>query len=954
MRLNLARHALFWLTLPLFLSAVSQAQSDLPVPPNDASTFARAIAPDRGAAALRDSLRKLRTRASLIMVVAHPDDEDGGALAYESRYAGADVSLLTLTRGEGGQNVMSSNDWDQLGLLRTQELLAADRYYGVHQYWTRVADFGFSKTLEEALSNWGHDRVLYDVVRVIRMTRPLVVTAVFVGGVSDGHGQHQVSGEMAQQAYKAAGDPNIFPDQIRAGLRPWSPLKVYARVPFARVSSKGIYDYATGHWAPARFRNYVDGSWIDGTPSTTLEVPEGRYDSLYGLSYLQVAREGLNEQKSQNGGVGLPLPGPASTPYHLYASRVPGVSGVLGGAKDADFFSGIDVSLEGIASYAPAAEQAQWRSRLAALSATVEKAWNALSLEDPSKIAPILAQGLKQTNTLLADIAKSPLPADARYNMAHELEIKQRQFNYALVQSLGLNVSAAVAPTGEERGRPGSSESQPTFQIAIPDQQFNVNIHLANQGIEPVVLDGVALDTSGDPDWKIKPADASGAGQAKGAVAAGESRTLSLSVLAPPHPRLTRAYFSRPTIEQPYYDIADPRYLNLSTSPYPLSAQLTFRYDDVELHMTSAVQTVHRVTGPGPVLEPMLVGPPVSLWLSSSAGIVPTGSTTLRIEVTLHSNVKGPAKGAIHLELPAGWKSTPAAADFATAQDGDEQDIDFEIHPKDVQAKPYTIKVVADYNGQRFAQGYRMVGYPGLRPYPYYRQATYRTSGVDVKTPPGLKIGYIMGTGDDVPRSLEDLGIHVDFLAAQDLATGKLSDYDAILVGIRAYSVRPELRTLNGRLLDYVKNGGVLVVQYQSAEFDHDYGPYPLSLGGNPEKVVDEHSPVILLRPDDPILSWPNKITEADFSGWIEERGHSFPDRWDAKYVAVTETHDPDQAPQKGGLLYARYGNGLYVYACYALYRQLPEGVPGAFRIFANLLSLKENPGFAKPGANPQ
>ncbi len=582
MRFSFARLVFFCLTLPLFLFGSSRAQSDLPVPPKDASTFARPIALDRGAAALRDSLCKLSTRASLIMIVAHPDDEDGGTLAYESRYKGADVSLLTLNRGEGGQNVMSSNYWDELGLVRTQELLAADRYYGVHQYWTRVADFGFSKTLQESLSNWGYDRVLYDVVRVIRMTRPLVVTAVFVGGVSDGHGQHQVSGEMAQEAYKAAGDPNVFPDQIRAGLLPWHPVKVYARVPFARISSKGIYDYATGHWAPARFRNYVDGSWIEGTPSTSVVIPEGRYDSFYGLSYFQVARQGLGEQKSQNGGVGLPLPGPVGTPYHLYGSRVgSGVSGVPGETKDSDFFSGIDVSLKGIALYAPAAQQGQWRTRLAALNSTVEKAWNAFSPGEPAKIAPILAEGLRQTNALLADIARSDLPADARYNMTHELETKQRQFNQALTQSLGLSVSAAIAPSGEESGRQGSSGSEPTFQTAVPDQKFDVNIHLANQGSEPVALDQASLDTGGDPGWKIVPNHSSAAAERTGVLAPGESRTISLSVTVPPHPRLTRAYFSRPTLEQPYYDIEDPRYLNLSTIPYPLTAQLTFRYGDL-------------------------------------------------------------------------------------------------------------------------------------------------------------------------------------------------------------------------------------------------------------------------------------------------------------------------------------------------------------------------------------
>ena len=941
MRSNSAPAVFLFLFLPL-VSGVSRGQSDQLYPPNDAATFARPIAADRGDAALRDSLRKLKTRASLIMLTAHPDDEDGGMLTYESRYAGADTSLLTLNRGEGGQNVMSANYWDELGLVRTQELLAADRYYGVHQYWTRVVDFGFSKTLDESLTNWGHDRVLYDVVRVIRITRPLVVTAVFVGGVSDGHGQHQVSGEMAQEAYKLAGDPNVFPDQIKAGLRPWTPLKVYARAPFARISSKGIYDYATDHWSPVvRFRNYVNGTWIEGMPSTTLEIPEGQYDSLYGLSYFQIGREGLNEQKSQNGGVGLPFPGPVSTPYHLYASRV------QTGDKESSFFSGIDVSLEGIASYAPPVQQPAWRARLAELSATVDKASAAFSLavlgQGAGKIAPILADGLKQTDLLLADLDKSTLPEDARYNMAHELKVKQRQFNDALIQALGLSVTAIVGPSGERRG--GFSDSQSTFQTAIPDQQFTVSIHLGNQGSEPVSLEEATLDSNGDPGWKVTPLDAGG-----GPIAPGAARNLSLSVVVPTHPAWTRAYFSRPTPEQPYYDIDDPRYLNLSAAPYPLAGKLTFRYDGVELHTDNVVQTVHRVTGPGPILEPLLVAPAISLWLSSSAGIVPLTSATLRLAVIVHSNVKGPAKGSVHLELPPGWTSQPAAADFSATQDGDEQEVSFEIHPNHVHAQPYTIKAVAEYNGQQFSEGYHMVGYTGLRPYPYYRKAEYRTSGVDVKVAPGLKIGYIMGTGDDVPRSLEDLGIHVNLLSPQDIEAGRLSDYDCIVVGIRAYAVRPELRSFNDRLLSYVKNGGAVIVQYQTPEYDHDYGPYPLGLGGNPEKVIEEKSAVTLLRPGDPVVEWPNKITPADFSNWIEERGHDFPDQWDSHYVALTETHDAGQDPQKGGLLYARYGKGLYVYTAFAFYRQLPEGVPGSFRIFANLLSLTKNPGFANPG----
>src|SRR6201986_4378088 len=329
----------------LFTAATLHAQTPI------ASTIAattdyQPLTVDRGNAALQQSIRKLGTRASLMMIVAHPDDEDGGMLTYESRGQGARVALLTLNRGEGGQNIMSNDMEDQLALVRTQELLAAGQRYGVDQYFTRVADFGFSKTLDEALQVWGHDRVLYDVVRAVRLNRPLILTASFVGGITDGHGQHQVSGEMAQEVYEAAGNPNVFPDQIKAGLLPWKPLKVYARVPSFSVSPKGMYDYATGKWAPVRFYDYVAKKWIDAVPSTTVEIPEGANDPVLGTAFIQLAREGLGQQKSQNGGTGVPLPGEFKAPYHRYGSRVPSP------AMEHSFFDGINISLLGIASLA--------------------------------------------------------------------------------------------------------------------------------------------------------------------------------------------------------------------------------------------------------------------------------------------------------------------------------------------------------------------------------------------------------------------------------------------------------------------------------------------------------------------------------------------------------------------------------------------------------------------------
>jgi LmbE family N-acetylglucosaminyl deacetylase len=929
------------LTLSLsFHGALAQAQQSGEVG-TYRSAYARALPIDRGSVGLSQTLRKLQTRASLAMVTAHPDDEDGGMLTYESRGQGVDTTLLTLNRGEGGQNVITADYWDQLGTLRTQELLAAGDYYGVHQYWTRVADFGFSKTIEEALKTWGEDRVLYDAVRAIRIQRPLVVTSVFAGNVSDGHGHHQVAGYTAQKVYVMAGDPKVFPDQIKAGLLPWSPLKVYARVPFARVTDKGIYDYATGHWEPVRFRNYVDGTSIEGVPKPTVEIPSGNYDAMLGSSYMQISREGLNEQKTQNGGIAIPLPRSGSSPYHLYASRV------ISTTPEKSFFDGIDITLAGIASYAPKAEQSAWAEKLNALNATVESAISGFNAAKPSSIAPTLAKGVAQTNALIDEIGKSKLSAEARYNMTHELAVKQQQFNLALQQSLGLALLANTSEgaAGQSRMGPmGDMSTQiPTSQTVVPGDKVTVAVHVANQGAEPVTLSSVEVVSEAGPGLTSAPR----AAFTPGALAPGATRDPSFDVTVPHTAELTKPYFSRPSLHQSYYDINDPRYLNLPSRPYPLVATATVSYHDVSITLSGVVQTVHRVNGEGPVLEPLLIAPAISLSVSPYAGVVALSSAALQLHVELHSSVKGPAKGTVRLDLPKGWKSTPEVADFATMREGEDQNLTFSVQPEHVQTKPYTITAVAEYNGEKFTQGFQTVGYPGLRPYPHYRAATYKTTGVDVKTAPDLNIGYVMGTGDDVATSLADIGIHPTMLSAGEIASADLSHYDAIILGIRAYAARPELKTFNNRLLEYAKNGGTVVVQYQTQEYDHNYGPYPLTLSGDPEKVVEEDNKVTILAPNDPVLNWPNKITTADFDDWVEERGHGFMRQWDPHYIALTEMHDTDQEPQKGGLIYTRYGKGAYVYLSYAFFRQMPDGVPGSFRIMANLVSMGKNPGLA-------
>jgi hypothetical protein len=353
---------------------------------------------------------------------------------------------------------------------------------------------------------------------------------------------------------------------------------------------------------------------------------------------------------------------------------------------------------------------------------------------------------------------------------------------------------------------------------------------------------------------------------------------------------------------------------------------------------------VQHEVGAGTVNEPLPIGPAISLTMTESAGVIPLDKSFVPVSVKIHSNVKGPAQGRVHLEMPTGWKSQPESATFSFAQDGEEQIVSFKVTPADIKAKAYHLNAVADYDGHQYKEGYVQTGYPGLRPYFEYSNTNYQLTGANITTSPNLQVGYITGSGDDIPASLENLGVYVHFLTANDLASGDLQKYDEILVGVRAYAVREDLRTYNGRLLDYVKNGGALVVQYQTPEFDHNFGPYPYSMTSNPEEVTDEHSVVTILDPNNAAMKWPNVITAEDFEGWIEERGSKFLKSWDPQYEALLETHDPNQEPQKGGMVIARYGSGVYMYTAYAFYRQLPLGVPGAYRIFANLLSLSKNP----------
>jgi len=951
------------LTALILASALSvrlPAQQSAPASIPDAAPFqlpsvepnpiALPIAEDRGAAALDESLKRLSTTASLMMIVAHPDDEDGAQLTTLSRNYGVRCVLLTLTRGEGGQNAMSSDSDGALGLIRTNELLKADEYYGAKQLWGTEIDFGFSKTQEESFARWGHDRVLYDAVLAVRRERPQVIVSTFVGGITDGHGHHQVSGEIAQEVFKAAADPNVFPEQLKEGLQPWQPLAVYSMVPFAPVTEKGMFDYATGKWAPAKFKNYVTGKWITGVPSTDATIQVGTRDPDLGRSYVQIAREGWGQQKSQNGGANPTLSGPAATNYHLWAAAPEAVAKPGANTANDDLFHNskvmIDTSVSGLVRLLGPNPPHQLRKDIHKLDLELAQFESQRRGQSDAALAHKLAPLYHQTLILSSKIASSDLSPQAKANLLFELRIKMEQFDSALKDLLGLDLVAFTTKStnAQDNGGPRGSGPDETPRSVTPGEEFIVRIHVSHASPEAHFAGSWLVSTTGAP-WQL--------GEAASKY---ETATTSDAIFRPHVPvdaQPTEPYFTRSSIEQPYYDLTHPEYRLRSFAPWPLTAWADFIFDDgLPIRIGQVVQTMQRVPGPGGIYEPLVVTPAIGVRIDPDARILPLDGSALPVRVTVHA--QSAAEGTVSLNLPANWTSNPAEAHFQLDSAGDTEPILFSVtpadHPSDknpsqgtpiaTQSGAYTIQAVAQSAGHTYQSGWQSIGYLGLRPYNLYKSAQFQTRKIDVKLAPGLRVAYVMGTGDLVPNAIEALGATPHLLTTAELASADLSAWNVIVIGIRAYSTRPELSAAQSRLNEFVRRGGTLIVQYQSGSFP---APLPLSMSRSAERVVDEHAPVKLLQPANPLLTSPNAITTADFDGWVEERGHSFLDTWDPAYTALTETADPGQDPQRGGLLVAHPGKGTYIYVAFALYRQFPELVPGAYRLMANLLSAGRN-----------
>lgn len=910
---------------------LAQGPDSSAIAPHEASSIPLPIGENRGAAELEQDLRRLGTTASVMMIVAHPDDEDGPLLTYLSREKGVRTILYTLTRGEGGQNAMGSEINDALGLIRTNELLSADQYYGVTQMWGTQADFGFSKTQEESFARWGHERVLYDAVLAVRRMKPEVIVATFVGAVSDGHGQHQVSGEIAQEVFKAAGDPKVFPDQLKNGIEPWQPLAVYSMVPFASITSKGIFDYATGKWAPVRFKNYITGETITHALSADVTIPVGERDPAQGMSPVQIARAGWSLQKSQYGGGSPALSGPAFTRYHLWAVAPAFAAKAAGTANDSLFHNSrveIPTSIAGLGDFAGVNAPLWLRDGLNSIGSALaqfeaHRAGRA-SVETARELAPIY----KQTLALRKRIAESgEFSARAKASLLLNLDYKIDQFQSALKDMLGLELTAfRTAASSISGGGARGNSADATPESVAPGEEFRVWIHATQAGTAAGLTRAWLASRSGDA-WAAEQITAEPNPHAV-------ADDVILRVKAAANAQPTQPYFTRPNIEQPYYNLSNPAWRGRSFAPWPLEAWVEYTFDGVPIRLGEVVQTLQRIPGEGGVYTPLVVTPAIGVSVTPEAQILPLDGGPLPVRVIVHT--QRAAEGTVSLKLPAGWSAQPTEAHFRMQSAGYTEPILFSVSPDGVQTGAYTVRAIVQSGGATYASGWRSIGYPGLRSYNLYRTAELKTRKIDVKLAPGRRIGYVMGAGDLVPQAIAAMGVTPHLLSDSELASADLSAWNVIVIGIRAYSTRPALAANQQRLDDFVHNGGTLIVQYQSNDFP---APLPLEMGRLPEKVVDETAPVELLSPKNPLLRWPNVITTADFGGWVEERGHSFLDSWAPGYTALTQTADAGQNPQRGGLLVAHVGKGTYIYVAYALYRQLPELVPGAYRLLANLLS---------------
>ena len=840
---------------------------------------------DRGLAGVLQQIQALRTTASVLLIAAHPDDEDSAFIARAARGDHASVAYLSLNRGEGGQNVIGPELYDALGVIRTEELLQARELDGGRQFFSRTYDFGFSKTLQEASRLWGDQEVLRDMVRVIRKFRPLVVYSIFSGTPADGHGHHQLSGKLAPLAYRAAGDPTKFPELMAEGLKPWRPLKLY------RAAES------------------------DETPTAIVET--GQVDPLLGRSYAEIASEGRSQHKSQGQGT-EEVHGPAESALILLDSAV------RTQARETSVFDGIDTSLQAISSLAglPAGTLGP---ELASLDEAAGKAVNDFDIREPEKSVEDLANLLNAVRAARAALKSSAGSSEARANADFLLAGKEKEATQALQQASG-TVIDAVSST----------------ETAAPGESFSTTVRVFLS--EPALARITSVTLRVPRGWGVQPAAAARTeGIRAGLFEIHETadREDSFTLTVPAGAQPTQPYWLETPRKGYLYTWPDGSAKAEPFGPPLVTAEVQGLIGGVAVTLTKPLQYRFIDQVRGELRRNVEVVPAASVSFDSPLEIVPIGAAgkPRRVVVRLQSNLQSAVSGEAAISAPEGWEVSPPSLPFTLDRKGEHYALAFDVTPS-AKSSPgrYTLSAVATSGSQRFDLSMKTISYAHIQTHRLYAPAQAQVQLIDLKVLP-VRIGYIMGSGDLVPEALRRMGLDVTLLDEDALAAGDLSQYDTIVVGIRASEVRPDFVAANERLLDFVRAGGTLVVQYQQGVYTaNKLTPFPVSAVG--DRVTDEGGPVKILMPDHPVFTTPNRISLKDFEGWVQDRNLYDFNTFDPRYVPLLEAHDPGEPEQEGGEVYASLGKGNYIYTAYAWFRQLPAGVPGAYRLFANLVSL--------------
>jgi len=872
-----------------------------------------------GAIATGLALRRLGNTARLLHIAAHPDDENTALLVPLALGHGADAAYLSLTRGEGGQNSLGPDLGPALGLIRTEELLAARRIDGAGQFFTRAVDFGFSKNAEETFTHWPRDSVLADMVAVIRRYRPDVVVSVWSGTRHDGHGHHEASGLLAREAVLAAADPERFPEQIAAGLRP--------------------HEVARTYWS-ARF----------GTDGPDVELNTGEFDPLLGRSYHQIAMASRSRHRSQDMGA-RQAPGPRRTEFDRIDPADPpavvlrsggGPGRQLEGApqRNSSLFAGVDTLLSQRAGgMADGVVEA-----LREYERRVSQIRRAFDPEAPWRTVAPLTQAHRQLERAHRQLEAAGAGADA---LRQHLRDEQADLDAALLAVSGVEL---LVESDEE--------------LVVPGQTFELRLSTWNGGPDPVV---VGMEAGVPHGWSSRSAgDMAGDERT---VPPGELLTATFRVEVPDDAPLTSPYFLGPTSGDARGDLSswpdDDDVRGLPFAPDAVRGRFSVGFtasgdvsggapgregvSTADAHGLDpiVVERPARWVGVDPrrgeYRRPVRVVPRAAVYAAPELMIVPVGGerSTVPVSAVVRNQASDGTMGTLRAVVPTGWTVVPQDFPVTLAEPGEERRFRFEATPPaDLVPGEQEIRIELRTADGSYELGYARIDYPHIDPHHLYRPAVVRVRALDVAVA-DVRVGYVPGVPDGVPEALDQLGVEWVSLDEAALVGADLSQFDVIITGTRAYEVRPDLVARNDRLLDWARDGGTLIVQYNKyPALEGSYAPWPVTISRPHGRVTDESAPVTVLEPDHPIFNTPNPIGPEAWEGWVQERGLYFWDTWEGPLRPLLAMSDPGEDPLEGSLLVAPLGDGTYVYSALALFRQLPEGVPGAWRLLANLVSL--------------